>query len=145
MRKERNGKNNIRYFKFRGSIIRLIFRRERREFELSQKAAFRRPTLLTGNIPTLLKPSIPMVSPRVGVTLHSARHTFTTTLSSAVSESAEPLKIPSPETLNRQMPQLLHALPRLSVAPTTSSASVNVLHETMREEEEAVAMLAALK
>uniref|UniRef100_A0A183BL29 BHLH domain-containing protein n=1 Tax=Globodera pallida TaxID=36090 RepID=A0A183BL29_GLOPA len=116
-------------------------RNERKTSGLSQKAPFRHPTQTAVNLPAQLQPAIPTASSKYGTHLYSARHTFNTSLKSAYAESktADSLKIPSPETLNRQIPPLLQG--KRMPMPSSSSA----FQETLREEEEAAAALAALK
>ncbi|KAL3076688.1 hypothetical protein niasHS_013484 [Heterodera schachtii] len=122
-------------------------KKERKIAEPPQRVPFRHPTQIALNLPSQLQPAIPATL-KYGVHLNSARHSFSTSLKS-VSVDSEPrvsdqLKIPSPETLNRQLPPLLHGI-RLPMPAAASSSSSNAFQETLREEEEAAAALASLK
>lgn len=126
--------------------ILIIFRKEQPKIgEVLRKAPLRHPTQIAGQLPPQLRPVIPASSTKYNIALHSARNTFNTSLKNAElregTTTSDVLKIPSPESLNRQIPPLLHHL----ATPTTSSAPSHVLQDTLREEEEAAAALASLK
>jgi hypothetical protein len=88
---------------------------------------------MASHLPAHLQPVIPTSSTRVGTLLHSARTSFTNTLKSTITSDAGGIKIPSPETLNRQF------------QAATAAPSTATLQDTLREEEEAAAALSLLK